>query len=163
MSHTNYLIRKVKQQDNAEIATLIRQVFIEFEAPKEGTVYSDPTTDFLYEYFQVDDAELFVLEENAQIAGVCGVYPTSGLPNKCGEIVKFYIRPTSRGKGFGKALYQVCENFAIEKGYQQLYLESIPEFETAVNLYLKLGFVQLSKRIGDTGHFGCNLWFLKAI
>ncbi|PZE17603.1 GNAT family N-acetyltransferase [Putridiphycobacter roseus] len=160
---TNYVIRKVMQQDNKPIAHLIRKVFIEFDAPKEGTVYSDKATDYLFEYFDTNNAALFVLEEKGEIAGVCGIYPTLGLPKSCIEIVKFYIRPESRGQGFGFALFNTCQLEAKAKGYSQLYLESIPDFKTAVNLYLKLGFTQLDKRLGETGHFGCDLWFSKSI
>ena len=46
-------------------------------------------------------------------------------------------------------------------GYSQIYLESIPEFSTAVSIYEKQGFQYLNQPLGNTGHDGCNLWMLK--
>ncbi len=42
-----FLIRKILPEDNSSLAKMIREVFEEFDAPREGTVYSDPTTDIL--------------------------------------------------------------------------------------------------------------------
>jgi len=46
----------VQAEDNLLLAKLIRQVFIEYNAPQNGTVYSDPTTDDLYTLFKKDNA-----------------------------------------------------------------------------------------------------------
>ena len=43
-----YIIRSLEEKDNLKLAGIIREVFIEHDAPREGTVYSDPTTDNLY-------------------------------------------------------------------------------------------------------------------
>jgi putative acetyltransferase len=44
-------IRPVQPADNAPLAEMIRTVFHEYNAPRQGTVYSDPTTDHLYDLF----------------------------------------------------------------------------------------------------------------
>lgn len=154
-------IREVRKSDNIALASIIRATFHEFNAPKEGTVYSDPTTDDLFELFGADNAHLFVVEENNEILGCCGIYPTKGLPIGCTEIVKFYLANKGRGQGYGKALYLACEQKAIALNYTQLYIESIPEFNTAIGLYEKLGFKPLQAPLGNTGHFGCDIWLLK--
>ncbi|MDR1672691.1 MAG: hypothetical protein LBS09_04420 [Bacteroidales bacterium] len=41
-------IRYIQEADNTALAQTIRNVFDEFDAPKQGTVYSDPTTDNLH-------------------------------------------------------------------------------------------------------------------
>ena len=45
------IIRPIEEKDNKEIATLIRKVFEEFDAPKTESVYSDPLTDRLFQSF----------------------------------------------------------------------------------------------------------------
>ena len=45
-------IRPILPSDNASIAKIIRSSLEEFGANKPGTVYSDVTTDHLYELFQ---------------------------------------------------------------------------------------------------------------
>lgn len=154
-------IREVQQEDNPFLEKIIKGVFTEFDAPKNGTVYSDPTTGHLFELFRVKNAHLYIAEKNNEIIGCCGIYPTESLPTNCLEIVKFYIKAEGRGKGYGKKLYETCEKMAIKLGYQQLYIESIPSFKTAIDMYKKLGFIQLSTPLGSSGHFGCDLWFLK--
>jgi putative acetyltransferase len=100
----NIIIRKVEKPDNEALTKLIRDTFIEHEAPKEGTVYSDPTTSNLYELFKKEDSVLWVGEVDGTITGCCGIYPTEGLPKGFAELVKFYLLPIARGKGLRKAL-----------------------------------------------------------
>ncbi len=156
-------IRKIEQSDNKDLAKIIREVFIEYGAPKKGTVYSDPTTDELSELFKTDRSALFIVEKDKKLLGCCGIYPTNGLPEDCVEVVKFYLLAEGRGKGLGKALFEKCKNEAIELGFSKLYLESTPEFKEAIGLYKKLGFTQLNEPLGESGHFGCNIWFLKTL
>lgn len=157
------LIRPIQQSDNEQLFKMIQAVFIEFDAPKEGTVYSDPTTLNLFELFKKDNALCYVVEENGEVQGCCGIYPTSGLPAECTELVKFYLPKSARGKGYGKALMQKCEDAASNLGYTHMYIESLPDFDKAVGIYLENGYVQLDKPLGDSGHFGCNIWMLKSL
>ncbi len=85
------IIREVEQSDNKYLATLIKNVFEEYNASKEGTVYSDPATDYLFELFQKQKSVLWVAEVEGKIVGCCGVYPTEGLPEQCAELAKFYL------------------------------------------------------------------------
>lgn len=156
-------IRTVEAGDNQTLAALIRKVFEEHDAPRQNTVYSDPTTDHLFELFNVPGAVLWVAVLNNTIAGCAGVYPTEGLPDKHAELVKIYLSAQSRGKGIGKALIEKCFASAKEMGYTQLYLESMPEFATAVNMYTKLGFSNIPAALGNSGHTACNIWMIKEL
>ncbi len=156
-------IRPVKEADNPYLAKMIRKVFEEHDAPKKGTVYSDPTTDSLYESFRIEKSVLWVAEENGQILGCCGIYPTTGLPQQCVELVKFYLPKESRGKGIGKILMEKSIDSAKEFGYLELYIESLPQFSKAVDMYRKQGFIQLKNPLGASGHTSCNIWMLKSL
>ncbi len=151
-------IRKVKKSDNLFLATMIREVFEEHNAPHEGTVFSDPTTDHLYELFRKENSVLWVAEKGNSILGCCGIYPLEGLNENYTELVKFYLPSSERGKGIGKALMQKSIESAKELGYKYLYLESLPHFAKAVNLYEKLGFNKLDQPLGNSGHATCNIW-----
>jgi putative acetyltransferase len=48
-------------------------------------------------------------------------------------------------------------------GYKQLYLESLPHFAKAIDIYEKEGFVRLSKPLGDSKHKTCSIWMLKEL
>ncbi len=156
-------IRKVKKSDNKHLSTLIKAVFDEYEAPKVGTVYSDPTTDDLYELFKNPKSVLWVVQENSEILGCCGIYPTDGLPNGCAELVKFYLMPKARGRKIGTRLMEQCIQSAIELGYSQLYIESLSQFDNAVKMYQKLGFKNLEQPLGETVHTSCNIWMIKKL
>ncbi len=56
-----------------------------------------------------------------------------------------------------------CVQSAKGFGYQDLYIESLPEFSHAVQLYEKQGFVKLENALGYSGHTSCNIWMLKKL
>jgi putative acetyltransferase len=153
--------RNIEGKDNKELADLIRTVFREFRIDRPGTVYFDPTTDNLFELFRTFRSVYWIAEENGTMAGGCGIYPTPGLPEGCAELVKFYLLSQWRGKGIGRALMEKCFESARELDYKQLYLESLPELSRAVSMYLKSGFRHIPHALGNSGHFGCNIWMVK--
>lgn len=157
------IIRPIQANDNAEIAKLIREVLTEFGANKPGTVFTDPTTDALFELFQTENAYYFITEDSGEIVGGCGIYPTQGMPDGCIELVKLYVANSKRGTGLGKQLMQLAIEKAAEFGFKEVYLETLPELHIAVGLYEKLGFTYLEKPYGDSGHFACDLWMRKEI
>lgn len=154
-------IRKIQKSDNYELAAIIRSCFHDFNVSTAETVYEDPTTDHLFELFKTEKSALFVAEENGILLGCCGIFPTEGLPENYAELVKFYLNKSARGKGIGRQLMEASINFAKETGYKSIYIESLPEFSTAVSIYEKQGFNYLEKPLGNSGHSGCNLWMLK--
>jgi putative acetyltransferase len=154
-------IRPVEKKDNAGLAGMIRSVFVEHDAPRTGTVYSDPTTDNLYRLFQTPKSVLWVAEINDSAIGCCGVYPTKGLPGNCAELVKFYLSRDDRGKGIGKELMDRCIQSAKDFGYSRLYLESLPHFAKAVRMYEQQGFARLDQPLGKSEHTACNIWMIR--
>jgi putative acetyltransferase len=161
MDINGIIYRNIEERDNKELAELIRSVFREFGIARPGTVYFDPTTDNLYGLFKTRGSVYWIAEEHGIIAGGCGIYPTPGLPEGCAELVKFYLLPQWRGKGLGRNLMEKCFESAGQIGYRQLYLESLPELGKAVSMYLKSGFRHIPHALGNSGHFGCNIWMVK--
>lgn len=156
-------IRVVREEDNLHLATIIRGVFDEHDAPKNGTVYSDPTTLQLYELFRKVRSVLWVAESEEQILGCCGIYPTEGLPEDTVELVKFYLPLTSRGKGIGKSLMDQSIQSAVDLGFKNIYLESLPHFSKAISIYEKQGFKMINHPLGNSGHTSCNIWMTKKL
>ena len=156
-------IRKIQKSDDTLLAKIIRSCFHDFKVPTPGTVYEDSATDHLSKLFTEKNSALFVSELDGELCGCCGIFPTEGLPEKCAELVKFYIGKDFRGKGLGKQLMEESIDFAKKSGYESIYIESLPEFSTAVSIYEKQGFTYLEKPLGNSGHSGCNLWMLKSL
>jgi putative acetyltransferase len=157
----NICIRPIRAADNASIASIIRRTLAEFGANKPGTVYFDPTTDDLFKLFSAPDSTYFIAEMNGNIVGGSGVFPTQGLPEGCCELVKLYLLSEMRGQGLGLMLMEKCFQKAIDLGFSEMYLETMPELRTAIGLYEKAGFTFLPGPMGKSGHFGCDLWMIK--
>jgi putative acetyltransferase len=157
------IVRPIEKKDNPALAQVIRSTLEEFGANRPGTVYFDKTTDELYELFQRASTPYFVAEHNGVVVGGGGIFPTEGLPSDTCELVKMYLLPAYRGIGLGKKLITKCIAYAKDAGYRQVYIESMPELQQALNTYEKFGFRYLSGPVGNTGHFGCDKWMLLEI
>jgi putative acetyltransferase len=156
----NIGIRTIQSTDNKELASIIRSSLAEFGANKPGTVYYDPTTDQLSELFRTPGSRYLVALVDGEIVGGAGIFPSPGLPENTCELVKMYLTATSRGKGLGKLIIEKCLAFAREAGYRHVYIETMPELKKAVSVYEKFGFRYLDAPVGNTGHFGCDIWML---
>ncbi len=159
----NIFIREIQKEDNVKLALIIRQVLEEFNANKPGTVYYDETTDNLFQLFKKPYTIYYVATIDNEIIGGCGIYTTDGLPDNYCELVKLYLLPHARKHGIGKMLMNKCFDFAKEKGFTNMYLESMPELTAALIMYKKLGFVIIQKRLGNACHFGCPIKMLKPL
>ncbi len=159
----NIYIRPIHKEDNTAMAAIIRKILIEFGANKPGTVFFDPTTDNLFQLFSMPNATYFIAEEDGRIVGGSGVLPTPGLPDGYCELVKLYLIPEMRGQGLGLLLMEKCFQKAIDFGFTHMYLETMPELRTAIGLYEKAGFSFLPGPLGQSGHFGCDLWMTKKL
>jgi putative acetyltransferase len=155
------VIRPIEGKDNAAIAAVIRKTLEEFGANHPGTVYYDEATDSLFQLFQSTPRSVyFVAEKDGVVVGGGGIFPSAGLPQDTCELVKMYLLPHVRGIGLGKKIIQQCIAFAKENGYQNIYLETMPELKQALKTYEKFGFEYINHPMGNTGHFGCDLWML---
>ena len=161
--HEPYEIKPIAQEDNAALAKIIRTTLEEFGANHPGTVYYDASTDTLYELFQTTGALYNVAWQNGNIVGGGGIYPTNGLPQGTCELVKMYLCKSARNIGLGSKLIALCIDQARAMGYQQIYLETMPELKQALKRYEKFGFTYLSAPMGNSGHFGCELWMIKQL
>jgi putative acetyltransferase len=156
-------IRSIQPSDNTALAGIIRNSLAEFGANKPGTVFYDPTTDDLYKLFQEPGSLYLVAEEKGEIIGGAGIFPSEGLPQGVCELVKMYLRKETRGKGLGRMMIRRCLEEARAMGYKKVYLETMPELKKAVSVYEKFGFKYLTGSMGNTGHFGCDVWMIKEL
>jgi putative acetyltransferase len=156
-------IRTIRASDNKAIAAVIRATLAEFNANKPGTVFFDSSTDILFEVFQKPRSIYYVASLGNSIAGGAGIFPSEGLPDDTCELVKMYLLPEARGKGLGKLLIEKCLDFAKEAGYTKVYLETLPELRKAIHVYEKFNFTYLPGPLGNTGHFGCDVWMIREL
>lgn len=156
-------IREIEQQDNEQIASVIRQVFISDNYPKTGTAFADKQLDFMFEAYNYPKAVYFVVEENGKIIGGAGVNVLENSKKNICELQKMYFLEEARGKGVGHEMILKCLEKAIEFRYEKCYLETLPEMLNAQKLYKKVGFEYLTKPLGGTGHTNCPVWMIKEL
>lgn len=161
MTHNNFTIREIKQEDNPKIAKTIRDILVEFGVPKVGTAYADKLLDTLFETYNIKNAIYFIIEKEGEIFGGAGIKQLDNYNGNVCELQKMYFLPEARGIGLGKVLIELCLQKAKEFGFEKCYLETLPYMKDARKLYKKVGFKDLDARMGDTGHYSCNLWMLK--
>jgi putative acetyltransferase len=170
ISIMNYTIRKIEPKDNLKIASVIRNVFEELDAPKVGTAYADPHLNSLSEVYQAENEIYFVVVETSRdlsnqedeiILGGCGVGNLIDAEFKICELQKMYLLKEARGKGIAQELMQKCLEFAKQAGYDKCYLETLPFMKAAQKLYVKSGFTYIDAPKGSTGHNACDVFMIK--
>jgi putative acetyltransferase len=156
----NASIREIQKEDNFSVARIIKTVMPEFGANLPGFAIHDPEVDNMFEAYSKPRAAYFVCEMNGQIVGGAGIAPLlNGAEDIC-ELQKMYFLSDARGKGFGKQLLKLCLTQARAFGYRKCYIETFHTMSNAIQLYEKNGFRPIPKSLGNTGHFGCDLFYI---
>jgi len=159
----SFIIREIQKKDNPTIAAIVRDVLMEMGAPKVGTAYADPYLDTLFEVYAIPKSIYFVIEKDGKIIGGAGVMQLDNSDENICELQKMYLLPEGRGLGLGKSLIDNCIEKATEFGFESCYIETMTYMEDAQKLYKKVGFYNLDKQLGNTGHSSCQVWMLKKL
>ncbi|MCB0567274.1 MAG: GNAT family N-acetyltransferase [Phaeodactylibacter sp.] len=154
-----YVLRPIQPGDNESVARIIRQVMAEFGAVGEGYSIMDPEVDAMYEAYNNRRSNFFVVERKGEILGCGGIGPLAEGDKDTCELKKMYFLPELRGLGWGKRLANHCLDNARQLGYRRCYLETVGRMHRANQLYLHLGFQQLDKALGHTGHSSCETYY----
>lgn len=157
----NYTIRKIEPKDNLKIASVIRNIFEELDAPKIGTAYADPHLNTLFEVYQAENEIYYIVEEDEIILGGCGIGNLIDSEFKICELQKMYLAKKARGKGIAQELMRNCLEFAKQAGYHKCYIETLPFMKDAQKLYIKSGFTYIDGPMGSTGHNACDVFMIK--
>lgn len=156
----NYTIREIQPSDNAQVEAIIRGCLIEFGANHEGTAWEDPYLGRFSEVYAVSGRAYWVaLDTAGSVVGGVGIGELPGAPGVC-ELQKMYCLPCARGTGIAKALLEKALAFAAEH-YERCYLETLENMTAAQRFYEKHGFVRIQEPLGSTGHYSCDVLYLK--
>ena len=157
-------IRLITEKDDQAIADIIRKSLEKFHLDIPGTVYFDPQLDHLSSYYTSNSekrAYFVVVDDIGKVLGGIGIDEFPGF-ERCAEIQKLYLTEEVQGKGLGKALMETAEEYAVQAGYERLYLETHTNLEAAIHLYEKSGFHKIQKP-GEVQHSTMNLFFMKEL
>ena len=146
--------RRICAADDETIAGIIRTNLENLHLNIPGTAYFDPELDRLSAYYNAEPerrAYFVALDERDQVVGGAGAAEFAGIPD-CAEIQKLYLGDSAKGRGYGRELMGIAENWAREAGYKKLYLETHSNLKAAMGLYEKLGFRQVGRRPNYYSH-----------
>ena len=155
-----YLIRKIEERDNKDIENIIRSCLIEFGGNHDGLAWSDPDLGRFSEIYNKEGFKYWVAEdENGKVVGGVGIGKLEGMEDIC-ELQKMYCLPEARGTGVAYKLMDLALEFA-KQYYEKCYLETLSNMIAANKFYKKYGFKNLDEPLGNTGHYSCDVWYIK--
>lgn len=140
-------IRLITAEDDHLIASIIRSNLKKFNLDIPGTAYFDTELDHLSGYYNSlpsKRAYFVLVNSEDKVIGGIGIAEFDGF-DKCAEIQKLYLADEAKGKGMGKYLIEVAEDYAKKYGYKRLYLETHTNLQAAIKLYEKNGFEKIDK------------------
>ncbi|MEM7283660.1 MAG: helix-turn-helix domain-containing GNAT family N-acetyltransferase, partial [Pseudomonadota bacterium] len=137
-----------------------KQIAIVDYTPKYAEAFRDINLEWINKHFTAEEADLNYLDSPDEsiikpgghifmallgddVVGTCALVP---MENQTFELAKMGVVPHIRGKRVGWQLGQACINWAKANGAKKLYLESSTTLRPAINLYRKLGFVEVAER-----------------
>ena len=162
LKSVKYTVRKIEPRDNASVERVIRACLVEFGANHEGTAWADPYLGRFSEVYDRADRCYWVAEDaDGRIVGGTGIGPLDGVAGVC-ELQKMYCLPEARGTGIAQTLLNTAMAFAKTK-YTQCYLETFRNMLAAQRFYEKNGFERLDRPLGTTGHFDCDVIYIKKL
>ena len=153
-------IRPIETRDDPVIASIIRTVMPEFGAGGKCFAIHDTEVDSMSQAYSQSRCSYFVVERQGQVEGGGGVAPLEGGDADTCELRKMYFLPSLRGLGAGRALMQKCLDRARGFGFHRCYIETLTGMDAAAALYRKSGFSPIAAPLGNTGHGGCNRFYL---
>lgn len=155
-----FRIRPIQAPDDVAIAAVIRSVMPEFGATGDGFAINDPEVDWMHRAYAAPRSAYFVVERDGLVEGGGGVAPLANGTDDVCELRKMYFLPRLRGLGAGTAMMARCLAAARDAGFRQCYLETLHGMDAAMRLYERTGFRRIDAPMGDTGHGGCNTFYL---
>lgn len=163
MSSSDFIkIRPITKLDDLKVKKIILESLEEYGANREGFAAKDPELNALSTFYKEISGFYFVAEMNRQVVGGAGIAPMKGLKDTW-ELQKMYVSNEARGKGIGKELIQICIETAKKEKVKNLYIETLDSMEEANHLYHKFGFRLVEHPIGNTGHFGCDRYYINEL
>ena len=116
-----------------------------------GTTDDDHTSDMTV-FLARRDAQVFIAERPD--GSVCG-YVEAGarsIADGCstspvGYIEAWYVDPDVRREGYGRALLEAAESWAIDRGYREMASDALLENDVSHEAHKRSGYVEVDRQI----------------
>ena len=117
---------------------LAHAMVLEYYAAASVVVRDEPE-EFAKQYF-ADDGGVWLADDEGSVIGCVALRRLAELP-RSGEIKRMYLRAAYRGRGISDLLLDTLEDYARERGYRWLYLDTAANMLAAARFYQRKGFV----------------------
>lgn len=138
MHYQDFLIRDWQPSDRTIAFNLIGSVLAEYGLTQEPNG-ADRDVLEVESFYQKKNGEFWVIERQNKLVGTGAYYPISRGQNAV-EIRKMYLLPEARGVGLGKFLLTELESAIVQKGFEQIWIETASVLKEAVQLYERNGY-----------------------
>jgi len=155
-----FSVRALRRQDDAGVGRVIQEVMTEYGASGPGFSIHDEEVACMSAAYSGERAFFLVVAAGDEVVGGSGIAPLDGGPSGVCELKKMYFLPVARGLGLGRELLHRCLDAARDRGFERCYIETHERMVEARGLYESAGFEPLDGPMGETGHHGCNRWYL---
>ncbi len=99
----------------------------------------------------------FIIRCDGEAVG-CGAIKI--FSDKYGEVMRMYVRPSSRGRGLGKMMLRHLEKYALEHGVKKVCLKTGIYQPEALGLYTGQGYATVSP-FGTYKEHPLNIYYAK--
>jgi len=155
------LREKIKRETKVRIVDFL---------PRHAKAFRTLNEDWIRTYFKMEEADRRALDDPERTflqaggfilvamtgnkpVGVCALLPHG---DGCFELAKMAVAPAARGNGIGWLLGDAAIGKARQAGARKLYLESNTRLESAIRLYRKLGFREITGSL-PSPYERCNI------
>jgi putative acetyltransferase len=149
---SNAQIRLASPEDATDIADVLRQSFLEFEALYTPQGFAATTPDEPEVAGRMQEGPMWVAVWKDRIVGTASAVLTG---EKGSYVRGVAVVPSARGLGIAESLMNQVESFARQHGCTRLFLTTTPFLTSAVRLYQRLGFALIPD--GTAALFGTPL------
>lgn len=124
-------------QDLPEVTAIFREYVLSPTVSLDFQNYEIEFSDLPGKYAEPKGGILLAWQ-GASVVGCAAFRP---LDEAHCELKRVYVRPAARGQKVGRRLVESMIDKACSQGYVKMYLDVLPEFVVAQQLYADLGFV----------------------
>ena len=143
---SNPRIRRAVLADAAEIASVLRESFIEFESLYTPKGFAATTPDPAQVSQRMQEGPAWIALTDDRVAGTASAV----LRGKKGLYVRgVAVLPSLRGQGIAESLMNEVESFARQNGSGRMFLTTTPFLAAAIRLYERLGFMRVPNGTAD--------------
>jgi putative acetyltransferase len=139
-------IRRAVPADAADIASVLRQSFLEFEALYTPKGFAATTPDPEQVGSRMEEGPAWIALCEDRTAGTASAVPEG---EKGLYVRGVAVVPSMRGRGIAEALMNEVESFARQNGCARMFLTTTPFLTSAIRVYERFGFTRVPNSAAD--------------